>query len=147
MFIPSRPPQPGAFDVKPKANRLHDGREIPFIGEARLAAPKGSKDLASPGMGEASLLGEAAASQGLSDFDIFQRFTSEQWGGEEEEKAAYTAAADDRTWAAARATDGGTSMERALCGFCRRRFAGVSCRECRQAYCLRCVIEGSDIVF
>lgn len=46
--------------------------------------------------------------------------------------------AADRAWEAAMAAESSDDKERSLCGHCKRRFASVSCEECRRGYCLRC---------
>lgn len=72
-----------------------------------------------------------------ADFDVFRAATAELWGGNEEELEEEEAAA-----ALAVARGGaGPGKEQGMCGLCRRRFAVVSCGECRSGYCLRCMMR------
>lgn len=48
-----------------------------------------------------------------------------------------TEVAADRAWEAVQASESGYDKERSLCGQCKKRFASVSCEECRRGYCLR----------
>lgn len=129
------PSKTGAFDVRPKANRLRDGREVHFAGEARLAHAKPSNQNALAA-GNASPRNVVPAPRDPPDFDVFRRVTGELWGGEEDGVARGELASNK-----ASVVDGGDSVKRSFCAHCTRRFAGVFCRDCRQGYCLRRVTD------
>ncbi|CAN0047892.1 unnamed protein product, partial [Ectocarpus fasciculatus] len=146
---PTRKIVPGPFDVHPKAKRLRDGREVPFDGEADLVRPppaqtKGSSP--SPSATTKTSLREVekvtafkgdTAVKDPHDFDVFRKGPGELWG-EGEEGAAAAKAAADRASEAMRAASSGRGKERILCHHCKKRFASVSCTECRCGYCHRC---------
>ena len=71
------------------------------------------------------------------DFDVSRKGVSERWEG----GTAVAVEEENRVLAAAISAEGRLEKERSLCGHCRRRFAGVSCVECRQAYCFRWAID------
>lgn len=81
----------GQFDVHPKAKRLHDAREVPFDGEARLAPPpKGTKKASSSskvgGGGIAASVTEFKGENKVKDpddFDVFRKGPGELWDGDE----------------------------------------------------------------
>eukprot|EP00903_Cladosiphon_okamuranus_P017842 g16420.t1 len=151
---PSRKIVRGMFDVHPKARRLRDGREVPFDGVASLASPPEGEDALSSlssssrkgkgnGKSGAGELGSVTAFAGGStvrdpdDFDVFRKGPGETWDGDETGIEGAKVAAD-RAWEAVHASESGYDKERSLCGHCKKRFAAVSCEECRLGYCLRC---------
>ena len=129
---PRTSPRPGAFDAHPKAHRLRDGREVYFAGAGISSNPDASAEKETPlpvGPGSGALRDPV-------DFDISRKGVSEKWQGDGEGKTP-AVSTEDRALAAARSAEGRSEKERSLCGLCRRRFAGVSCLECRLAYCFR----------
>ncbi|CBN79673.1 hypothetical protein Esi_0322_0013 [Ectocarpus siliculosus] len=139
----------GPFDIHPKAKRLRDGREVPFDGEADFVRPppaqaKGSSpSLSATTKTSLREVERVTAFKGDTavkdppDFDVFRKGPGELWG-EDEEGAAAAKVAADRASEAMRAAGSGSSKERILCFHCKKRFASVSCTECRSGYCHRC---------
>lgn len=77
----------GHFDVHPKAKRLHDAREVPFDGEARLAPPPKEKKTSSLKAGDGIVgvteFGGETKVRDPDDFDVFRKGPGELWDGDE----------------------------------------------------------------
>lgn len=113
----------GGFDVKPRATCLRDGRRVHFDGEARNAPVSGGN--------EEMALVEQKRPRDPPDFDVFHRATDDLLGEQE---------VDQKFLGVANRTGGSkdqSAFETTLCGLCRKRFARLSCGDCRLRYCFR----------
>ena len=80
------------------------------------------------------------------DFDISRQGASGKWQDDGEWGTA-AVSTEDPALDAAKSAERRSEKERSLCGLCRRRFAGVSCVECRLAYCFRWAMRLNLVLF
>ena len=118
--------------MKPRTILLGDGRTVHFEKPDELSPVCSSTSAAT----KESALVEDKRPRDPADFDVFRGAAGDLWAGEDESQGARGQKELAKEKAAVVFDDKPDFTSR-LCELCRKRFARVSCEECRRGYCFR----------